>query len=72
MKRMIAVFTLMIPAAPSPCSTRAAVRLGSDHDNAHSSEANVNTTSPAQYTRRNPTISPNAPNGSNVATTASW
>ena len=46
MKRISAVLTLMIPAAPTPCSTRAAVRLPSDQLSAHSNEARVNSISP--------------------------
>ena len=47
MNRISAVLTLMIPAAPNPCSTRAPVSVGNDHDSAHSAEAIVNTSSPA-------------------------
>ncbi len=52
MNRISAVFTLMMPAAPTPCSTRAAVSVGSDQLSAHSSEASVNIASPQPYTRR--------------------
>ncbi len=72
MKRISAVFTLMIPAAPTPCSTRAAVSVGSDQLSAQTSEAPVNSSQPDPYTRRNPKISPSDANGSRQATSASW
>ena len=52
MKRTRAVLTLMMPAAPKPCTTRASVSETSPVDRAQSSEATVNTTKPTWYTRR--------------------
>ena len=46
MNRTSAVFTLIIPLAPRPCSTRAAVNVGSDQLSAQISDATVNTASP--------------------------
>ena len=46
MKRISAVFTLINPAAPTPCSTRAAVSVPSDQLSAQASEATVNTANP--------------------------
>ena len=42
----------MMPAAPKPCSTRAAVSPSSECDSAQAREAAVNTASPTWYTRR--------------------
>jgi len=36
----------MMPAAPNPCATRARISTGKVDDNAQSTEAMVNTTSP--------------------------
>jgi hypothetical protein len=51
MKRISAVLTLMMPAPPKPCTTRATTSQGSDGASAQASEAAVNTASPARYTR---------------------
>ena len=42
MKRIRAMLMLMIPAAPKPCTTRAAVRVSSEFDSAHTRDAAVN------------------------------
>ncbi len=47
MKRIRALLTLMMPAAPKPCSMRAMISVGSEEDSAQASEARVNSTSPA-------------------------
>ncbi len=46
MKRSKAAFTLMTPAAPSPCRMRAATSTGSDGASPQASEDSVNTTMP--------------------------
>ena len=43
---MSAVLTLMMAAAPTPCSARAAASEGSDHARPQASELNVNRVSP--------------------------
>ena len=48
MNRISAVLTLISPAAPTPCITRAAVSVGSDQLSAQASEATVNAASPQQ------------------------
>jgi hypothetical protein len=45
-KRIRAVFTLMMPAAPKPCTMRATTSIGSVAETAQMNEAMVNTTSP--------------------------
>src|SRR5579859_8016098 len=47
MKRISAVLTLMMPLAPKPWNTRAAASVGSDQAAAQTSEASVNSASPA-------------------------
>jgi hypothetical protein len=47
MNRLSALFTLMIPAAPNPCSIRAMISVGSEDDMAQAKEATVNRISPA-------------------------
>ena len=60
----------MIPAAPNPCSTRAAISNGSVSASPHARDAAVNPHSPHIYTRRYPMISPSAENGSSETVTA--
>ena len=48
MKRTSAPLTLSMPAAPTPCTTRAALSVTSESDSAQASEARVNTTSPTR------------------------
>ncbi|CVB35027.1 Uncharacterised protein [Serratia marcescens] len=45
--RISAVLTLMMAAAPKPCSTRAMVSVSSESDRAQNSEVMLNTSSPA-------------------------
>ncbi len=52
MKRTSALLTLSIAAAPTPCTTRAALSMTSESDSAQPSEAKVKTTSPTRKTRR--------------------
>ncbi len=51
-KRTNAEFTLMIPAAPRPCTTRAILRVPRVGARAHASDAAVNTPMPQCDTRR--------------------
>ena len=51
-KRTNAEFTLMIPAAPRPCTTRAMLRVPRVGARAHASEAAVNIPVPQSDTRR--------------------
>src|ERR1700733_12173882 len=44
MKRISALFTLMIPAAPKPCSIRAMISVVRDEDSAQAREAIGNST----------------------------
>ncbi len=46
--RTSAVFTLMMPAAPKPWTTRASASVGSEVDNAQPNDATVNRISPAR------------------------
>jgi hypothetical protein len=46
MKRSSAAFTLMTPAAPSPCRMRAATSTGRVGASPQASDASVNTTMP--------------------------
>ena len=46
MKRTSAVLTLISPAPPSPCTTRATIITGSESASAQASEAAVNTARP--------------------------
>ena len=45
-KRISAPLTLMMPAAPRPCTMRAVTSIGSEADSAQINEAAVNTASP--------------------------
>ena len=47
MKRISALLTLMMPAAPNPCSIRARISVVSEDDIAQANEATVNRASPA-------------------------
>ena len=50
MKRIRAVLTLMIPAAPTPCATRAATSSGSVSAMPQANDATVKIASPQRYT----------------------
>ena len=46
MKRTSALLTLISPAAPNPCATRAIVNSVSECDSAQASDATVNSATP--------------------------
>ncbi|MDT4848790.1 hypothetical protein FQZ97_828910 [compost metagenome] len=50
--RTSAALTLMIPAAPSPCSARDAISVASELAKVAASDDTVNTAMPTRYTRR--------------------
>ena len=51
-RRTSAAFTLMMPAAPSPCSARAATSVDNEDESIAPTDAAVNSAMPTRYTRR--------------------
>ena len=66
------MFTLIIAAAPRPCSARAATSALRLQASALASDAARKKAMPPRWMRRAPKRSANAANGSSAATTASW
>ena len=71
-KRMFMMPSAMIAPPPSPCTKRAATSISSVVEKVQAAEASVKSATPARKTRRAPSISPMAPQGSSATRTASW